>query len=514
MVDRFHDGMQREIMFGDPYYRYEKEELMRPHGGTFQGIQSQLSYIKNLGCTTIWLSPVFENYEESYHGYAIRNFLNTDSRFGTIEELKALVAEAHKIGIRVVLDVVINHTANTWSYEKENPSYTGAPQRFGHWRDAYYPLPKELRNPDYYKKAGAIINWDDYPETQEGDIFELKKIITDTSPIGREVLDILVKIYSFWIKETNVDGFRLDTVKHLTPSAVAIFCTKIREYCHYLGKDSFLIFGEAVGDYSLMSHYLRTVKTQEGWMSGLDAALDFPLHFILDDLVKGKRPASDLYKLYRAQTRMLAKLNKKSSDLMVFADNHDQIGQEHKSRIAYEAEEDQIVATIGLLYFLYGIPCLYYGTEQLLDGNGTHDCWIREPMFKKHENKSFHNEENSLYKKIATLASLREKMQLFREAEVELDLLSVNGGPFISCEHTNEIIYWSKKVFGEKMILLYNPKKGQKQSVCAKLSPNWARITDRFECVYGNLGAIKVEEREHCGYINIDLNPLQFVILK
>ncbi len=514
MVDRFHDGKSTTVSPGSAGKSYRKEELMSRQGGTFAGIRMQLPYLKNLGCTTLWLSPVFENYESTYHGYAINNFLNTDPHFGTKEELRELVKEAHAMGIRIVLDVILNHTADTWYYQVEDPSYSGVVHPFGGWRNEQYPVPGEFRNMDFYKKTGAIQNWDAYPETQEGDIFELKKLVTDQSPVGKQVLEALVKVYSYWIKELGIDGFRLDTVKHLTPEAVAFFCSRIREYARYLGNDSFMIFGEAVGNYSLMSKYLRPVRTPEGFLNGLDAALDFPLHFLLEDVVKGERPVSDLYKLYRKNQKTLTKLRKSTSDLIVFADNHDQIGQEYKKRIAYEAEPSQVLATIGLLYFLYGIPCLYYGTEQFLKGHGLHDCFVREPMFEKEKEICFHDEKNSLFKEIAALASLRQKMTLFQEAVVEFDQVSVNGGEFMSCEHQKEVLYWSKRVFEEKMILLYNPQNGQNMQISAKLSSNQGRIKTKFNYVYGGSGEIITEQREGCGYINIDLNPLQFVILK
>ncbi|HVD99226.1 MAG TPA: alpha-amylase family glycosyl hydrolase [Cytophagaceae bacterium] len=514
IVDRFHDGKAAQKAPDALRPEYQQTDLMKRRGGTFKGIQGQLNYIKNLGCTTIWLSPVFENYEKDYHGYAINNFLNTDPRFGTIEELKELVKKAHELELRVVLDVVINHTANTWEYENGYISYNGTSHRFGHWKDDQYPLPQELRNPDYYKKAGAIEHWDSYPETQEGDIFELKKLITDNSPVGWKVLEAMIKIYSFWIKECAIDGFRLDTVKHLEPSAVAVFCHKIREYAKYLGKDQFMIFGEAVGNYSLISRYFKQVKTERGYFEGLDAAFDFPLHFILEELIKGKRPASDLYQLYRSNKKMLARRNKKTSDWIVFADNHDQIAQGHKARIGFEAEEKQVIAMIGLVYFLYGIPCLYYGTEQYLQGNGPHDAWLREPMFHQEKDLCWHKEESFLYKEISSLAALRKKMFLFSEAEMEIDFISINGGDFVSSEHIREIIYWSKRIYEEKMILLYNPKKDERVAICAKLSTNGSRIKSKLEYSYGGNGELNIDQKEGCGYINIDLNPLQFVILK
>ncbi len=514
LVDRFHDGIERPIDAYSTDNNPESPLLNTRYGGTFKGIRSQLDYIKKLGCTCIWLSPIFENYEESYHGYAIRNFLSTDPRFGSLDDLKELVNEAHQLGLRVVLDVVINHTADTWSYAEDSPSYTGSAFNFGKWKDDEFPLPKELRSTSYYKKSGAIINWDLYPETQEGDIFELKKLILDNSIVGKEVMQVVIKIYSYWIKELDLDGIRLDTVKHLLPSSVAVFCEGIKEYASYLGKKSFMVFGEVVGDDKLLKKYLKPQKIESTYKKGLDAVLDFPLHFILEDVIKGKRDVSSLYKVYRSKQKMLTQLNKNWSDLIVFADNHDQIGQEHKARLAYDSNEKEVLAIIGFLYFLYGIPCIYYGTEQLLNGNGRHDSWLREPLFDKNRNINFHNREINLYQEISRLASLRTNMSVFKEAEMEIDDISFDNTEFLSSEYTNKVIYWSKRIYEDKLIMIYNPDKREKASICAKLSTNSLRIKSKFEYVYGGIGELPVQEINGCGYLNIDLNPQQFVILK
>jgi glycosidase len=518
LIDRFHTGENNIVKEYQPHYHNNQEQdftrLLERQGGTFRGIQSQLSYIKKLGCTAIWLSPVFENYENSYHGYAIADFLAPDPRFGSMDELKALVKEAHQQGLRIILDVVINHTADTWYYKEGAPSYNGSAFTFDGWKDENFPNPKELRNPAYYKKFGAIRHWDSYPETQEGDIFELKKLTTDESPIGKEVLSALIKIYCYWIKETDVDGFRLDTVKHLTPSAVALFCSAIREYTHYLGKDHFLLLGEAVGDDRLMRKYFKYVKTTDGYKKGLDALLDFPLHFVLEEVVKGDRPVNDLYKVYRTKEKLLAKVNKSWHDLVVFLDNHDQIGQEYKSRITSAADEPEVLAMVGWMYFLYGIPCIYYGTEQFLKGAGNHDVWLREPMFNKSENSSYLNADSFLYREISKLSILRSSLVKFISARMEIDYVSVNSNEFISCEYQNNVIYWSKRIVEEKLILLYNPKKTEKIVVCVKLTSMNLRIKSKFEYVYGKVGEIMVECKDDCGYLNIDLNPQQFVILK
>jgi len=522
MVDRFHDGKNRTVVTYDKNINgfpddCNSEKLLKQRfGGTFKGVQSQLTYIKKLGCTTIWLSPVFENYQESYHGYAICNFLNTDPHFGSIEELKELVEAAHQQEIRVVLDIVINHTADTWTYKEGEPPYTGKAYAFGEWKYDKFPIPTDFRNPDIYKKSGAIQNWDEYPETREGDIFELKKLILDESSIGKEVLQAMIKIYCHWIKELDIDGYRLDTVKHLAPSTVALFCNDIKEYALYLGKKSFLLFGEAIGDDSMLIHYSKSAKTYKGRLNGMDGLLDFPLHFILNDVIKGKKKLKHLYKTFHRKEKLCKKYNKKLSDFIVFIDNHDQIAQNYKSRLGFNADEKEAIAAIGFLYFLYGIPCLYYGSEQHFQGAGNHDCFVREPMFDVKKQQCFHNENSFLMNEISLLAKESKNRLVFKDAKLSIDNISVNGGSFSRVDLQNEIIYWSKCLFSDKLILLYNLDKTKSKIVLVQLTKEWARNTtkNQFKYVYGETGDIEITTENENWYIKLDLLPNQFVIME
>ena len=95
-------------------------------GGNLKGIRRRLDYLQGLGCTTLWLSPILKNRQdlsESYHGYGIQDFLEVDPRFGTLADLKDLTAAAHERGMYVILDVVLNHTGDVWSYPDGNPYY-------------------------------------------------------------------------------------------------------------------------------------------------------------------------------------------------------------------------------------------------------------------------------------------------------------------------------------------------------------------------------------------------------
>src|SRR5690606_18983150 len=135
-----------------------------------------LDYIKNLGCTALWLSPVFENNPHSYHGYAIQNYLEVDKRWGTKDDLETLVDAAHERDMRVFLDIVLDHSGDNWFYAEGNDYFYFQGERFpfGGWRSKNRPLPVELRNPELYNRQGQIRNFDTYPEARDGDFCNLK----------------------------------------------------------------------------------------------------------------------------------------------------------------------------------------------------------------------------------------------------------------------------------------------------------------------------------------------------
>jgi glycosidase len=191
LIDRFHDNRRRTATLTstridrvDKVASPEMSEQVGTRlsefcGGTLRGILDHLDYIKNLGCTALWLSPLFENNGApdpnfgSYHGYSIQNYLGVDPRFGTKQDLVELVDAAHARNMRVFLDVVVNHTGDNWFYPDDKPYcyFNDIQFPFGGWRMDNRPLPQELRNPDFYHRRGQIRHWDTYPEYEHGDFF-------------------------------------------------------------------------------------------------------------------------------------------------------------------------------------------------------------------------------------------------------------------------------------------------------------------------------------------------------
>ena len=202
LVDRFHDSNKRRpLEFELRHYGFgEEKELQKSCGGTLRGLINHLTYIKDLGCTAIWLSPVFKNNPESYHGYAIENYLKVDERWGSNEDLELLVELAHSYDMRFFLDIVLHHSGNNWDYpgHQDYYYYNGEQYPFEDWRYDDRPVPDEMRNPDLYNRKGQIRNFESYPETKEGDFFQLKTFRNDESREAHYVQDLLVTIHSYW----------------------------------------------------------------------------------------------------------------------------------------------------------------------------------------------------------------------------------------------------------------------------------------------------------------------------
>ena len=189
LVDRFHDGESRApvrqaarapgIATPDDFY-----------GGKIKGITRNLDYIAGLGCTAIWLSPVFGNNPGAYHGYNINNYLDVDPHFGTKQDLIDLVEAAHRRDppMRVVLDVVINHSGDNWAYPGDFPYGYFEDRQFplGFWRQDDRPIPVELRNDSLYHRRGAISSpggYDTYPKTSTATLRRSRTMPTTTTRV-------------------------------------------------------------------------------------------------------------------------------------------------------------------------------------------------------------------------------------------------------------------------------------------------------------------------------------------
>jgi glycosidase len=473
-------------------------------GGTIAGLKDKLGYLKRLGVTAVWVSPVFRQVARSrdYHGYGIQNFLDIDPHFGSREDLQDFVAAAHRAGIRVILDIIINHAGDVFAY-RDN-------QRYFYHEGVQWPVngyrlhrndpgsipmeklspemhaetwpggavwPEELQHESTWTRHGEITNWDSFPEFLDGDFCTLKDIylgeglkdpaiswdvqrrIREFKP--SEALKHLTKVYKFWIAFADVDGFRLDTVKHMEPGAVRYFVNAIHEFAESIGKENFTVIGEITGGRAYATNILDT--------TGLDAALgidDIPDK--LEFLVKGRRspgnPDTDVQEGYFDLFRNSLLDNKSSrqwysSHIVTMLDDHDQVGVKYKYRFCGDSPESYrlLKAALGLNLTSAGIPCIYYGTEQAFNGadhriddDSFSDVLLRECMFGgsfgslQSQGRHFFNEDHEVYRFVQRLCDLRREKIVLRRGRQYLRQLSASGlqGDFFYPQPVNGQLHW------------------------------------------------------------------------
>jgi len=451
-----------------------REAGTRWAGGTLRGLTSKLGYLKRLGVTALWVSPIFRQvaFQDTYHGYGIQNFLDVDPHFGTRQDLKRLVAQAHKHGIYVILDIILNHTGNVFRYAADrnwkplgngqgyfDNRWDGGEYAVAGWHDAagqpslpFGPVdltqhpdawpagaiwPTEFQEPDLYTRRGYINNWDNFPEYLEGDFYDLKDVnlgdgsVEDYAPSA--ALHHLCEVYKFWIAYADIDGYRVDTVKHMDPGAVRYLNSVMHEFSQSIGKENFYLIGEITGG---RSHAFITMET-----TGLDAALgidDIPQR--IEYLVKGYSNPREYFDLFR--NSMLMQKDSHTwfrNKVVTLFDDHDQVRKgSYKARFCAGSPEFRklLLNVLALNTTTLGIPCIYYGTEQGFDGQGDGDRYIRESMFGGEfgafgsRGRHFFNESEPVYQELAKILALRKQKIALRRGRQYLRPISGDGVGF------------------------------------------------------------------------------------
>lgn len=412
-----------------------------------EGLRTKLGYLQRLGVGAIWISPVLQNcagQDGTYHGYGIQHFLRVDPRFASDRqdpdgELRRLVDEAHARGMHVILDIVLNHAGDVFAYVDDG----GTPQSAMPWRDRTYPIlwrgaddapvaawseapqegdpglteaaalwPTELRTNVAFRRKGK-------GGEDGGDFESLKEFVSDLP----EVRSALIRCYQHAIAKWDIDGFRIDTLKYVEPQFALIFGNAIREYALEIGKRNFFTFGEVYDDEEKIAKFVGRRTNDDGDMVGVDAALDFPLFFRLPSVVKGFAPPTEISAVYdrrkRVEQGVISSHGEAGRYFVSFLDNHDQRSRFlHRDPAEPERHHGQLIAAFACLFSLQGIPCLYYGSEQGLDGDGDSDQAVREALWGKpggfDENAPLFVKLRDLARARAACAPLRYGRQYFR----------------------------------------------------------------------------------------------------
>ncbi|MFG2426967.1 pullulanase-type alpha-1,6-glucosidase [Streptomyces sp. NPDC048590] len=373
-------------------------------GGDLKGLTQRLDYIKGLGTTAIWLAPIFKNRpvqgtgdqaSAGYHGYWITDFTQVDPHFGTNADLEKLIDKAHGKGMKVFFDVITNHTADTVDYAEKKYGYKpkgafpyldedGRP--FDDTREMeevdadsfpYTPVntgkkvPAWLNDPTMYHNRGDSTYAGE--STEYGDFSGLDDLWTERP----EVVSGMEKIYEKWVRDFDIDGFRIDTVKHVDLDFWTQWATALDGYAAKHGRDDFFMFGEVYSaDTAITSPYVTRGR--------LDATLDFPFQEAARQYASQGAPASKLASLYADDYRYTTdKAN--AYEQVTFLGNHDmgRIGTflKQDNPKASDAELLHRARLANELMFLgRGNPVVYYGDEQGYTGAGG-DKDARQTLF-------------------------------------------------------------------------------------------------------------------------------------
>lgn len=466
VVDRFNKGKGAKP-FGDPASGVSR------HGGNIRGVIDKLDYIKGSGATTIIVSPLTMTVPEAYHGYAPVHFLAIDPHFGTMADFQELVAKAHAKGLRVVLDWVVNHAGPVFEYSDGKTQWTGDGERGPvEWVRTLKPV--EFNADDFSRKR-VITDWNDHAQATQGDFPPNYRHFATDRP---ETQAKLIHIAQWWMKTADIDGFRLDAVRHVAPGFLPIFSHAIRDYAAKLGKKNFLMLGEnSTGIDADLKPYMED--------GSLDTLYNYPAFRRENHALHGRAPTRDMENsLHETQ----AALGAATDRLLRFIDLHDT----YRFLLA-DTPLGLLKTALAYVMMSTGIPLVYAGTEQAFrqlrgrlspeGGDLPADPDNRPDQFAGAfrpgvpDGDGF-DQDAPGYKFMRALADLRKTYPALRRGEQFVRWSDPNGAG----------VYAFSRIAGDQEVLVVMNTAGEARSadmfVDAALTPAGAALTDALDPAY------------------------------
>jgi len=425
-------------------------------GGDLKGLTKNLDYIKGLGTTAIWMAPIFKNQpvqgtgdnaSAGYHGYWITDFTQVDPHFGTNQDLENLIDKAHAKGMKVFFDVITNHTADVVDYQEKSYEYLskgafpyltkdGEPFDDADYADGSSGFPrvdsgsfprtpvvpgakKRVKVPSWLNDPAMYHNRGDSTfageSSEYGDFSGLDDLWTERP----EVVDGMEKIYQRWVRDFDIDGFRIDTVKHVNMEFWTQWATALDAYAAKKGRDDFFMFGEVYSsDTNITAPYVTRGR--------LDATLDFPFQEAARQYASQGGSARKLASVFGDDHKYTTdKAN--AYEQVTFLGNHDmgRIGtfltQDNPKASDAELLKKDMLAN-ELMFLSRGNPVVYYGDEQGFTGAGG-DKDARQTLFASRtadyldddligtdrtHAEDVYDTKAPLYRQISALAELRK----------------------------------------------------------------------------------------------------------
>lgn len=348
--------------------------------GDINGITSKLDYLKELGIKGIWLTPVHPS--PTYHKYDVIDYTAIDPEYGTLNDYRNMVEEAHKRGIKVLLDLVVNHTSSEHPWFKASMVNRDKYRNYYVWSDTarthgWYANP---RNPQ--EKFYAFF-WERMPDLN-----------FDNPEVRKEIIEA----GKFWIREVGVDGYRLDAAQHIYEADDVVknnaWWSEFRAAMREQNKDVFLI-GEVWNKDSIVATYLK---------NSLDACFNFDLSGAITRAVKDTNATGFVEKL-SAIHQLYRSYNPRFTDA-IFISNHDQ----DRYRSTFDGNIQKTKAAFAILMTLPGIPFIYYGEELGMLGKFP-DEYRREPFLWSASGNGNTSWEQPRYTKVQSVMPLDEQQK-------------------------------------------------------------------------------------------------------
>ncbi len=427
MVDRFCDGNSENNKIDDSLDIFTSKDLDGRKGGDLEGIKSKLDYLKNLGVTSLWLTPTLENnMYMSYHGYAATDLYRIDPRFGTKEIYKELVDEAHENGLKIIMDHVSNHIGINHWWINDLP--------FSDWINGSVEnhLPanhNKMTFPDPYSPGESVdLTWNGW----------FTKYMVDLNQANPFLLKYLIQNTIWWIEYLGIDGIREDTYPYCNQYAMSKWNKAILdEY------PNFNIVGEIwTGEPPFLAAYQQKNKFGIHLNTNLPCVTDFALSDAFRNYLSGRNGLEEIYNVI-AQDFLYYDPN----NLLTFFDNHD------IARGLFVANQniEKYKIALTILLTTRGIPKLFYGSEIGIVGDNNHGS-IRTPFpggfsgdklnaFSECERTSY---QNDIFEFVQELLQIRKK------------LLSLQKGSLIHYYPFNNVYVYFRKTDDETAMIIIN----------------------------------------------------------
>lgn len=392
---------------GKTLFEGEKESVTHL-GGTLSGVKENLDYLKDLGVNCIYLNPIFA--ANSYHKYDTIDYFSIDPCFGTMEDVKELVQECHKNGIRVILDGVFNHSGADF-FAFRDVLEKGTASRYYDW---FYEMPEHIS----------------YTDPPSYEAFAYVKEMPKLNTGNKEVEDYFIRVGVYWIKEADIDGWRLDVANEINHD----FWRHYRDAIKHVKPDAFMI-GEIWEDAG-------------EWLKGdqFDSTMNYRFSYLCRDFFARRSMTVSEFD-QQIQKMIMRYPEVVSLSQMNFLDSHDVV------RFLTECDGDRCRLELAMFYLIMGvgIPSIFYGDEYYIEG-------ATEPEYRRA--MPWGQKENCCGK-------------LKRWIVIRKEHSAIRNGRYrtIMCDNQNEIYAFARENDAESILIVINNSKkdyNYRTDVCRK----------------------------------------------